>query len=252
MIKYATILLFVFVFFALFAAQASAEEDKPAVLPTYICNYTTSPVVVDGRLNDAAWQSAQPVELVLVQTGAPVSLKTTALFLWDDQYLYVAFHSQDTDIWGTFTKRDNPIFIEEVVEVFIDSNCNQTDYYEVDISPRNTLFDSVITNSTGFRPDPGLLEAWTCVGCKSAVKVVGTLDNRQDTDRYWDAEIAIPFSRIGSPPGHTPVSGDSWRINLYRIDLSPNEELQAWSPTLTSGMPNFHVPGRFGILTFKR
>jgi hypothetical protein len=39
-------------------------------------------------------------------------------------------------------------------------------------------------------------------------------------------------------------------VNLYRIDLSPEPvEFQSWSPTLVTPA-NFHVPERFGTITF--
>jgi hypothetical protein len=61
-------------------------------------------------------------------------------------------------------------------------------------------------------------------------------------------EIAIPWEDFVTAPHLPPLSGDRWRINLYRIDrYQGQEELSAWSPT---GQPTFHVPGQFGELIF--
>jgi hypothetical protein len=67
--------------------------------------------------------------------------------------------------------------------------------------------------------------------------------------------MAIPWADFATAPQQPPQPGDTWRFNLYRIDqfqAQPGlgqEELYAWSPTLCD---TFHVPRRFGALTFCR
>ena len=79
--------------------------------------------------------------------------------------------------------------------------------------------------------------------------VDGTLDNRDDIDRGWTVELAIPFRSLGRC---TPEPGEEWRGNLYRIDrFPPPMEFQAWSPTLRDPA-NFHVPAHFGTILFTR
>jgi hypothetical protein len=144
------------------------------------------------------------------------------------------------------TNHDDYIFREEVVEAFINPSCDLTHYYEINLSPRNVIFDAYIVN-TGTEPAEGTDFGWTCEGLRTAVCVDGTLDNREDTDRGWTAEYAIPFAALKR---YTPRPGERWRVNLYRIDLEPEpREFQAWSPTLTP-RPAFHVPKRFGTLFF--
>jgi len=49
-------------------------------------------------------------------------------------------------------------------------------------------------------------------------------------------------------PHLPPHPGDTWRINLYRIDRGvQGDEYTAWSPP---GRLNYHTPSRFGILQF--
>ena len=48
-------------------------------------------------------------------------------------------------------------------------------------------------------------------------------------------------------PNLPPKDGDHGRLNLYRIERKPKDQLIAWSPTLK---PSFHTPSRFGEVTF--
>lgn len=226
---------------ALLCAPASGAP------PVYTCPKVTSPPVIDGRTDDEAWRCAPPVTLVLSTSGRPAAKTTTARMCWDDTHLYIAFDCADTDTWGTYTRRDDPVYNEEVVEVFLSPDCDLTRYYEINVSPRNVVFDSAIINPDDRQPGEGTDNGWNCQGLRTAVCVDGTLDVRTDVDRGWSAELALPFSGLGRK---TPRPGERWRVNLYRTDLSPEPaEFQAWSPTLVSP-PRFHVPSRFGTVFF--
>lgn len=217
-----------------------------ASVPIYLCPRVSTAPAIDGRLDDPAWQIAPPVSLVLCQTGSPATRKTTARMCWDDNNLYVSFDCEDTDIWGTYTKRDDPVFTEESVEVFACPDCNIKSYYEIDVSPRNVVFDASIADPVAGKPT-SQINAWDCLGLRTAVNVSGTLDCRTDTDKGWSAELSIPFVGLSR---QVPKPGERWRLNLYRVDLSPEPvEFQAWSPTLCKPAA-FHIPERFGTVLF--
>ena len=62
-------------------------------------------------------------------------------------------------------------------------------------------------------------------------------------------EFAIPFATLGAKP---PKAGDRWGLNVARQrvpDGKQNARLEqtAWSVTYGS----FHVPSRFGTVTFQ-
>lgn len=220
--------------------------------PVYECRKVPAGSIrVDGRLDDPGWRSIQPVGHFILSDGlGPASRQTEARMCWDDTYLYICFACEDPDIWGTMFDRDDPIYEEEVVEAFIDPDSDLTCYYELQTSPHGTLFDAIIHNPTGLRRDMKGETSWTCEGWLVGVQVDGTLDNRDDVDRGWTVEWAIPFASLSSAPNTPPKDGDTWRINLYRIDRTPTPEFGCWSPTLEVP-PNFHVPTRFGIIVFR-
>jgi len=232
------------------AADQGAGSDTMTELPTYVCRRTQEPMVIDGHLSESIWAQLEPVgDFRLVDGKGEPQLPTEARACWDDQYLYLAFVCVDTDIWGAMRERDDPIYEEEVVEAFISSCGDVTRYYEFNFSPHNVVFDAAIEcPESGDRHFMKADVSWNCEGIKSAVQVVGTLDDHSDLDDRWTVEVALPFSQIGRD-GNAPADGEIWRANFYRIDRAERGELSCWSPTL-SDPPNFHVPGRFGRLTF--
>lgn len=219
----------------------------------YRCQWTSEPIVVDGITNDPVWSKIRPVGKFILSDGSgPASRQTEAKLCWDSTMLYVAFACIDPDIWGTLFKRDDPIYDEEVVEIFIDPDGDMKNYYEFEVSPRNTLFDAIVCNPSGSQGKGDLqvnLE-WDCPRIKTAVKVEGTLDNRTDIDKGWTVEMAIPFTSLDAPR-IPPMDGDIWKVNLYRIDLTPEPEFSCWSPTMRTP-PDFHIPKAFGKLIFAK
>jgi len=208
------------------------------------------PITIDGHLTEGVWSRLESVgDFAHADgTGAP-QLPTEVKMCWDDSNLYLAFVAVDTDIWGKMRKRDDPIYQEEVVEAFLCSGGDITRYFEFEWSPHNVVFDAKIEcPESGDRSRMTADVGWDCAGLKSAVQVVGTLDDSSDVDERWTVEVALPFASIGRA-GKPPVDGEEWRGNFYRIDQAGGGEFSCWSPTLVLP-PSFHVPARFGRLRF--
>ena len=217
-------------------------------LMTYMCPKVDAPPVIDGKLDDAAWKIAPPVRLVLSETGQATTKRTIARMCWDNENLYISFECDDEDIWNDYTKRDDPVYMQEVCEAFLVPTCDLDRYYEINVSPRNVVFDSLICHAVKGVPGDGTDHGWTCEGLRTATVLDGTIDNRTDKDKGYTVEIAVPFAGLGRT---TPKHGERWRGNLYRIDLLPKpEEFQAWSPTMQVPAA-FHVPEQFGTIFFE-
>lgn len=213
--------------------------------PTCHCHYASTPIVIDGQL-EPAWDAAEPILFRRNQDGSTPRFSTTARMLWDQNYLYVAYHCQDTEVWATMSQRDAHLWEEEVVEIFCDANQDQTSYVEIEINPLNTVVDLFVLNREGYAPR--FLFDWDSCGMRHAVHVDGDVNTRNGTDHSWTVELAIPWGDFVTAPHLPPQQGDAWRVNLYRIDqFEGQEELSAWSPT---HQPTYHVPSRFGTLIF--
>ncbi|MDQ6699873.1 MAG: carbohydrate-binding family 9-like protein, partial [Acidobacteriota bacterium] len=215
----------------------------------YTCYRTNTPIDVDGRLDEPCWAIA-PVSNAFVDivTGEPAWFDTRVRLLWDDTHLYFGFAAEETDVWATLTGRDSRIYEENDLEIFI---AGRDAYYEFEINARNVIYEvfwiwkdvhkpggryggnpqfdpgtqrTMVLDGVGGHVHPrgerwGFLD-WDCPGLKHAVHVDGTLNKRDDVDRGWSAEIAVPWSSLGLladgrsiPPRH----GDEWRIDCSRF-----------------------------------
>ncbi len=208
-------------------------------MENYKCRRTANPIVIDGNLNKPEWEQAQKVSLVETVTGNAPKQKTWSKLLWDDTNLYVAFYCEDDYINAKMTNYNDPIFEEEVVEIFIDDDSDRKTYIEIELSPLNTLLHYFIYNN---------LEG----DIVTFAKVKKTMDcaiydNREEN--YWAAEMAIPLHEFVTAANNPPKPGDKWRMNLYRIDRPEDGsgEYSAWQPT---GAIQFHSPDKFGVLEF--
>ncbi len=239
-----------------FAASIPMNVKASAPLKRYIVTKTTKPIKIDGKLDEAAWKTAPSTGLFVdTMSGNPASIATEAKLLWDNQNLYIAFENQDTDIWSTLTERDAKLWTQEAVEVMIDADGNGKTYIELQVAPNGNIFDSYLPTYRKYEDsiDPKRkMYDWNSK-LKAAVKVDGTLNKRDDQDKSWTVEMALPLADANGldKPGVKipPAVGDVWRVNMYRLD-SPKDKPQiavGWSPPLVG---DFHKLDRFGQIVF--
>jgi cellulose/xylan binding protein with CBM9 domain len=178
----------------------------------------------------------EPVPLRLATDGSAPRLATAVTVYFDDVCLNVLFTGADDHVVATHFLHDAPLYEEDVVEAFLAPE-TLTDYFELEVSPFGTLFDARIESPDGDRKTMKADRAWTCEGLFAAVRRVDT----------FEVILRIPFASLGRT---TPVSGETWRANFFRIDRSPStDEFSAWQPTMRVP-PDFHVPAAFGTLRF--
>lgn len=188
---------------------------------------------VRRRPSPLIWKEIPPLSpLALADGSGAPEQATTVRLCWDEEALHVRFDCEDRDAWGTYRQRDEPLWQEEVVEVFLaPGEEDPIDYAEIEVSPLGVLFDARIHNPTSLRADMTADVAWDCPGLRWQA---GRGKERQD----WWAELSIP---LGSPR--------VWRANFYRVERPRDgaPEYSCWSPTLTDPA-DFHKPARFGVL----
>ena len=199
-------------------AQGGGE---PAASSPYVVRKAAGSITIDGRADEAAWQSVPASPAFTAAEGSPAMKgETRARLLWDDDNLYAFVSAKDTDVFNQYAKQDEPMWREDVIELFIDADRNRRGYVELQVNPNNAHFDA------WFRTDRsgGTDTAWNA-GMTSAVVVHGTRDERGDTDQGWEVEIAIPLAAVKGRDAAMkvavpPTPGDSWRLNLVRIDTN--------------------------------
>ncbi|MDH3650889.1 MAG: carbohydrate-binding family 9-like protein, partial [Saprospiraceae bacterium] len=198
-----------------------------------------APITIDGKLTESLYELAP--KLMLQNSLDPEEMLTNqyttyAQIGYDHENLYIAFSCDDRDIWCTFSERDQRLWEQEVVEVFIDTDENPLDYVEIEVSPTNILYDSWITDPKNITRETA---DYNIKGIETAVHVEGTTDDRSDQDTRWTVEMSIPLNELTQASART---GQEWKINFYRINHDAHgPRLLAYSPTEGS----FHTPERF-------
>ncbi len=186
----------------------------------YVCQYTATPLEIDGKLSEKAWKQAEATNKFIDIEGTVKPLPyydTQVKMLWDSQYFYIASDLQEPHLWATYDKRDMVIFHENDFEVFIDPDGDTHHYYELEINALGTLWDLILTRP--YRDGGQAIDAWDITGLKSAVHLNGTLNDPSDEDEGWTLELALPWSVLeelaphAGPPRHQEI----WRVNFSRV-----------------------------------
>ena len=259
---------------ALAVAWSLVAAAQPARTPTYGARAALDAIQVDGVLDEATWAMSPRVGALrrIDAPDQPPAFPTEAAVTWDGNHLYVAFACTDPDPWARYASRDDRLWEEEVVEVFLDPDGDGRNYAELEVSPSNVVVDLLIAAP---RAGGASARRWDIAGLQSAV--------RRHTGG-WVAEIAIPWASLAAAGVTSPPRvGDTWRAGLYRIErpggltkaarvdallaerraasaerqaavdkellaLRADDEYSAWS--VTRPERGFHDPERFGVLRF--
>ena len=235
----------------------------------YVVYYTGHPPVIDGNINEPAWQQVSwTKEFVDIEgAGKPYPAYPTKIkMLWSDSCLYIAAQLTDPQVWATLRQHDDVVFHDNDFEFFIDPAGNAGPYFEIEVNPLNTIFDLLLTKP--YRDGGTPIAGWDAGGLKSAVKIQGTLNDPSDKDQGWTVEIAVPFKALSvNFRSGLPHDGAVWRINFSRVEWDTKvvdgkyirltddkgkllpEHNWVWSP---QGVINMHFPERWGYLQFSR
>lgn len=228
---------------ALLAASLGFALPLRAELPVYEVAKTKTPIDVDGKLDDPAWEKAAAMgKFTLTADGKDAPVETEAKIVYDDKFLYFAFRCQDDNIAAKLKERDAGLWEEEVVEVFLQADPGARSYIELEVNPLGTLLDIFLLDTRKAIPH----RSWNSAKIKWAVDVDGSVNGKAG-DKGWTCEIALPMEDVVSAPHLPPRAGDMWRLNIYRIEKLPVPAFIAWSPT---GANDFHIPGKFGKIVF--
>lgn len=183
--------------------------------------------------------------LVASDSGAAPRLMTRIAAYHDGRTLYALFSgADDEEVVASMLQRDDPLYEEDVVELFLAPGEPDV-YFEIEVSPRGTIFDARIVSPRGVREGMRVDVDWTCEGLTSMVR----LDRRSGEEGTLETVICIPFRSLVSVP---PSPRSRWRANFFRIDRSTvhGDEYLSWQPTLKNPA-DFHVTSAFGELEFE-
>lgn len=208
----------------------------------------SGPIKTDGVLDEPDWKSAARLGPFIAYDGRRRIKQTTyARLLWTPSTLYVAFEAKDGDAHSPYTKRDDPLYESEAVEIFIDADGDKDEYVELQAAPTGVQFDAAFKGGRRKNFDTGYHATYT-VG----TVVNGTVNDPSDTDQGWVSEWAIDVASLRDAPAQI-AAGMTWHINMFRLERLRRAgkvvgaEASAWSSPLSG---DFHNLNRFGTITF--
>ena len=212
---------------------------------------TTAAVVLDGRLDDAAWQSAEVASGFVQQRptpGAAATERSEARILFDGAALYVSmrlFDDHPDSLLAPLGRRDSEAY-GDWAHVIIDSYHDRRTGFHFAVNPAGTRRDAMISNDAEWQEDPSWDAVWDVATSRDSLG--------------WTAEFRIPltqlrFTSCGDATRATPtlarasdsVSGPSrcaWGIQFMR-DLARRNERSTWAP-IDPGAAGY--VSRFGTL----
>ena len=201
------------------AAQAPATPE--AQLPNAAGARRTSPVAVDGRLDETAWAAATPITQFRQRNpdeGAAASLATEIRILYDDDALYIGARMSDpmgpAGMRAPLARRDQLLAADgnngsfnslttDKIAIVLDPYHNHLDEVWFEINPAGVRGDQ-------FNGDPSWDPVW-----EGATQV--TADG-------WTAEMRIPYSQLR----FSSRDVQTWGLQIWRYVDRLNEQDQ-WS-----------------------
>lgn len=235
----------------------------------YICHRATEPLQLDGRLDKSFWTHAPWTDEFVDIEGdlKPLPFKQTRVkMLWDNEYFYFGAEMEEDQIWATLTERDSVIFYDNDFEIFIDPDGDTHNYYEFEMNAFNTIWDLLLPKP--YRDGGPPINGWDIRGIRTAVHIVGEVNNPNAVNKGWSIEVAMPWNVLKecASEGRLPQHGEYWRVNFSRVEwrtevkdgkyvkmINPDtntpypEYNWVWSP---QGIINMHYPELWGFVVF--
>jgi hypothetical protein len=214
--------------------------------PSYTVAATSAEAAALLAADETAWAGASSI------AWGPAPYETRFRALWSPGGLFLRFDADDASPWHTMTRRDEHLWDEEVVEIFIDLDRSGHDYYELEINPANVVCDLRMISPW---PDKKGDLDWNLAGLETRVHAHGGAGGSPG----WTATAFLPWRGLRDLPSASRVSlppkpGDAWRFNVFRIERpggpkSPEKDavFAAWSPPSAR---SFHDAGAFRDFVF--
>ncbi len=219
--------------------------------------------IIDGRVNDAVWQSVEPYSTFTQQDpieGAPASEKTEVRVIVGKGNVYVgiiAFDSDPSKIIVSQARRDASLSETDSIVMVFDTFNDSQNAFVFGTNPLGIEYDGQVARegqSSGVQVGGGGAGG-TQRGGISAFNPNWDGDwtvRSQITERGWEAELAIPLKTLRYQTG----ANQTWGFNLLRNIRHKNEQVylapiprgfDIYRVSLAAKMPGLDLPARRDI-----
>lgn len=234
-----------------FAAYGQSFRQHPnastdTATPVYVV-IKSDDFEVNGRGDNPNWNKASWMELVKRKQHENNPLKTTVKMLYSDNGLYFLYYCQDYKLTASLESDFSDLWNEDVVEVFLMPNVNDSIYFEYELSPLNYELAVLVANQGDelLRWQPFYYETNRQV--RRATSIIGGEKKNGASIEAWIAEFFIPYKLLIPLMSNSPHPGTRWKANFYRLDYDDSEVSWLWKLTRR----NFHDYKNFGTILFE-
>ena len=191
----------------------------------------TGPIVIDGAIDEEAWNAAKAIELHLADETDPRGLcdsrstpreKTEAFLAWSKSGLYGAarcFKNGMSDLEADYRDNDPDVHTDECIEIYIDPNRAGI------LSPEMRKF---AVNANG---------KFGVLCFKRGDDYDGFATAARRLDDRWEMEFFVPWEVIGM----TPQDADFLGFNMTRQTWGRAPERSGWSTIRWNGIVDFRT-----------
>ena len=223
----------------------SPQTQKQALVAAKLAPTADSPVI-DGRVNEAAWQKVTPYTTFTQQDpveGAPATEKTEVRLMVGKGQVFIGiicFDSDPSKIIVSQARRDASLSETDSIILVLDTFNDNQNGFVFGTNPLGIEYDGQVAREgqTSGVSAIGGGGAGTQRGGISAFNLNWDGDwtvKAQITDRGWEAEIAIPLKTLRYDTG----TNKTWGFNVLRNIRHKNE--QVYLSAIPRGYDIYHV-----------
>ncbi len=192
-----------------FALENMAQEENQKERPkpkNYTVSAATSPIKVDGKLSEKAWEDATVIKILyewLPGDNIPAPVDTDCLVTFDRNYFYIAFRSYDPEpskIRAHLMDRDaiDTFIQDDHVDFMLDTFNDERRAFQFRANPLGVQADANFSESEGYEDF-----SWDAIWASK-----GNI-----TEWGYTVEIAIPFNQLRFP---RTAEVQTWGISVGR------------------------------------
>ena len=213
--------------------QQSAEYASGTGLKTLHLLQVAEDPVVDGKLDDSAWEGVEAMPMVMATDRQHPQPKfpTTVQAVWTRRGVTFGFHMIEPDTEklkrdiGADSRDASEIWWNDNVELFLDVMGEQTDYYQFIVNANGAVADFHGKDAT-----------WNAAGLKTAAYI---------GKGFWSLEVFVPYAAFPKVKG--PGTGSAWYGNAtrHRVTDQSQREYQRFNTRYAGPSNDQNAFGRF-------
>jgi hypothetical protein len=193
--------------------QAAPEVTRPIIRAVRL--NTDERISVDGRLDEAVWQRAEPITRFTQsdpRNGEPSTEAASIRVLFDGDRLYIGAQLDDSNPEGILGKqmvRDGALDADDRFMWVLDPYNDQRSGYFFETNPAGVMSDAQLVAASNANVGTALNRAWDGIW----------LARVRRHDLGWTVEVEIPFRTLNFNP-----QADVWGANFQRTVRRKNED----------------------------